>query len=71
MRKWPGKRKIDLEGAAGRLLFMLNGEAGAEVYAVATTREQAMTVFKPAFENFKRWRRVSPGSLAASACLKA
>jgi phage terminase large subunit-like protein len=31
------------------------------VYAVATTREQAMTVFKPAFDNIKRWARNSPG----------
>lgn len=42
-------------------LFGFDGEIGAEVYAVATTREQAMTVFKPAFENIKRWRRDSPG----------
>ncbi|UDF33508.1 UNVERIFIED_ORG: terminase large subunit [Shinella sp. XGS7] len=42
-------------------LFMMDGEVGAEVYAVATTREQAMTVFKPAFTNVKRWRRFSPG----------
>jgi phage terminase large subunit-like protein len=42
-------------------LFMADGEVGAEVYAVANTREQAMTVFKPAFENVKRWRRKSPG----------
>ena len=41
-------------------LFGFDGEIGAEVYAVATTREQAMTVFKPAFENVKRWRRQSP-----------
>ena len=42
-------------------LFGWDGEIGAEVYAVATTREQAMTVFKPAFENVKRWRRSSSG----------
>lgn len=45
----------------GAYLFMMDGEAGAEVYAVASTREQAMTVFKPAFENMKRWRRKSAG----------
>lgn len=53
--------KSTWKGPQGAYLFMMDGEAGAEVYAVATTREQAMTVFKPAFENFKRWRRVSPG----------
>ncbi|MDW5417735.1 terminase TerL endonuclease subunit [Iodobacter sp. CM08] len=45
----------------GAYLFMADGEIGAEVYAVATTREQAMTVFKPAFDNFKRWAKRSPG----------
>lgn len=45
----------------GAYLFMMDGEAGAEVYAVATTREQAMTVFKVAFENFKRWAGKSSG----------
>ncbi|MFY3130676.1 terminase large subunit [Achromobacter ruhlandii] len=45
----------------GAYLFMMDGEPGAEVYAVATTREQAMTVFRPAFENFRRWARKSPG----------
>lgn len=45
----------------GAYLFAWDGEAGAEVYPVATTREQAMTVFTPAFENFKRWARRSPG----------
>jgi phage terminase large subunit-like protein len=40
-------------------LFGWDGEIGAEVYAVANTREQAMTVFKPAFANVKRWRRQS------------
>jgi hypothetical protein len=34
---------------------------GAEVYALGTTREQAMTVFKPAMDNIKRWARMSPG----------
>lgn len=42
-------------------LFGFDGEIGAEVYAVANTREQAMTVFKPAFENIRRWRRQSAG----------
>lgn len=45
----------------GAYLFMMDGEPGAEVYAVATTREQAMTVFRPAFENFRRWARKSAG----------
>ena len=45
----------------GGYLFMADGEVGAEVYAVATTREQAMKVFTPAFENFKRWARRSAG----------
>jgi phage terminase large subunit-like protein len=53
--------KSTWKGPQGAYLFMMDGEAGAEVYAVATTREQAMTVFKPAFENFKRWRKKSPG----------
>jgi phage terminase large subunit-like protein len=39
----------------------MDGEIGAEVYAVATTRAQAMTVFKPAFDNIKRWVRRSSG----------
>lgn len=45
----------------GAYLFMMDGEIGAEVYAVATTRAQAMTVFKPAFQNIKRWVRRSAG----------
>lgn len=53
--------KSTWKGPQGAYLFMMDGEPGAEVYAVATTREQAMTVFKPAFENFKRWHRQSPG----------
>lgn len=39
----------------GAYLFTMDGEPGAEVYAVATTRDQALTVFKPAFDNFRRW----------------
>lgn len=53
--------KSTWKGPQGAYLFMMDGEAGAEVYAVATTREQAMTVFKPAFENFKRWAKKSAG----------
>lgn len=53
--------KSTWKGPQGAYLFMMDGEPGAEVYAVATTREQAMTVFKPAFENMKRWRRKSAG----------
>lgn len=50
-------------GPQGNYLWMMDGEVGAEVYAVATTRAQAMTVFSPAFENVKKWRRRSPGLL--------
>ncbi|WKB52302.1 terminase large subunit [Eleftheria terrae] len=53
--------KSTWKGPQGAYLFMMDGEVGAEVYAVATTREQAMTVFKPAFDNIKRWTRRSPG----------
>ncbi|RZI79503.1 MAG: terminase large subunit [Rubrivivax sp.] len=42
-------------------LFALDGEAGAEVYTMATTRAQAMTVFGPVFSNLKRWAAKSPG----------
>lgn len=45
----------------GAYLFSMDGEIGAEVYAIATTRSQAMTVFKPAFDNIARWVRNSPG----------
>lgn len=51
--------KSTWKGPQGAYLWLMDGEFGAEVYAVATTREQAMTVFKPAFENVKRWRRKS------------
>lgn len=44
----------------GIYMLMCDGEPGAEVYALATTREQAMKVFRPAFDNVRRWRRVSP-----------
>lgn len=53
--------KSTWKGPQGAYLYMMDGEPGAEVYAVATTREQAMTVFKPAFENIKRWRKKSAG----------
>ncbi|MGC4075430.1 MAG: terminase large subunit [Rubrivivax sp.] len=45
----------------GGYLHHMDGEQGAEVYAIATTRDQAMTVFKPAYENIRRWARRSPG----------
>lgn len=48
-------------GPIGAYLWMMDGEGGAEVYTIATTREQAMSVFKPAFDNVKRWRKRSPG----------
>lgn len=44
----------------GAYMWMMDGEGGAEVYSIATTREQAMSVFKPAFDNVKRWRKQSP-----------
>lgn len=53
--------KSTWKGPQGAYLFAMDGEIGAEVYAVATTRAQAMTVFKPAFENIKRWARRSAG----------
>lgn len=53
--------KSTWKGPQGVYLFAMDGEVGAEVYAVATTREQAMTIFKPAFENVRRWTRTSPG----------
>lgn len=53
--------KSTWKGPQGAYLFMADMEVGAEVYAVATTREQAMSVFKPAFDNIKRWARRSRG----------
>lgn len=53
--------KSTWKGPQGAYLFCMDGEIGAEVYAVATTRAQAMTVFKPAFDNIKRWLRRSAG----------
>ncbi len=53
--------KSTWKGPQGAYLFSMDGEVGAEVYAVATTRAQAMTVFKPAFDNIKRWVRRSSG----------
>jgi phage terminase large subunit-like protein len=53
--------KSTWKGPQGAYLQSMDGEIGAEVYAVATTRAQAMTVFKPAFDNIKRWVRRSPG----------
>lgn len=47
--------KSTWKGPQGAYLFLMDREIGAEVYAVATTREQAMTVFKPAFDNIKKW----------------
>lgn len=54
--------KSTWKGPQGAYLFSMAGQGGAEVYAVATTRAQAMTVFKPAFDNIKRWCRRSPGA---------
>lgn len=45
----------------GAYLWQMDGEPGAEVYALGTTREQAMTVFKPVMDNVKRWARQSAG----------
>ena len=54
--------KSTWKGPQGAYLLSMDGEIGAEVYAVATTRSQAMTVFKPAFDNVKRWVRRSAGA---------
>lgn len=40
-------------------LFLMDREIGPEVYTIATTREQAMSVFKPALDNYKRRHRRS------------
>lgn len=40
-------------------LYSMDGEQGAEVYCVATTRAQAMTVFSVALANYKRWAKRS------------
>ncbi|HEX8602769.1 MAG TPA: terminase TerL endonuclease subunit [Pseudoduganella sp.] len=53
--------KSTWKGPQGAYLFSMDGEVGAEVYAVATTRSQAMTVFKPAFDNIRRWVKRSAG----------
>lgn len=53
--------KSTWKGGQGLYLFAFDAEPGAEVYAVATTRAQAMTVFRPAFDNVRRWARRSPG----------
>ncbi len=53
--------KSTWKGPQGAYLFMMDGEIGAEVYAVATTRDQAMSVFRPAFDNFRKWARKSSG----------
>lgn len=53
--------KSTWKGPEGAYLWLMDSEVGAEVYAVATTRAQAMTVFKPAFDNVKRWCRKSAG----------
>lgn len=54
--------KSTWKGPQGAYLLAMDGEIGAEVYAVATTRAQAMTVFKPAFDNIKRWVKRSAGA---------
>lgn len=46
-------------GIIGAYLWMMDGERGAEVYTIATTRDQAMSVYKPAFDNLKRLCRRS------------
>lgn len=46
----------------GVYLFAMDREVGAEVYAIATTRSQALTVFTPAFDNIKRMVRESRGA---------
>lgn len=53
--------KSTWKGPQGAYLFMMDGEIGAEVYTIATTREQAMAIFRPALDNFRRWARRSRG----------
>lgn len=53
--------KSTWKGPQAAYMFMMDGEVGAEVYTIATTRDQALAVFKPALINFKRWARESPG----------
>ena len=50
-------------GPLGAYLLTMEKEHGGEVYTVATTRDQALSVFNPAFDNIKRWRRQS-GAMA-------
>lgn len=53
--------KSTWKGPQAAYLFLMDGEVGAEVYTIATTREQAMAIFKPALDNIRRWARLSPG----------
>lgn len=53
--------KSTWKGPQAAYMFMMDGEVGAEVYTIATTRDQAMAIFRPALDNFKRWARESPG----------
>lgn len=46
--------KSTWKAGQGDYLFLMDGEQGAEVYTIATTREQAMSVFKPALDNYRR-----------------
>jgi phage terminase large subunit-like protein len=46
--------KSTWKAGQGDYLFLMDGERGAEVYTIATTREQAMSVFKPALDNYRR-----------------
>lgn len=52
--------KSTWKATQGAYLWMMDREAGAEVYTLGTTREQAMSVFRPAMDNVKRWVRQSP-----------
>ncbi|AIU28372.2 terminase [Pandoraea pnomenusa] len=51
--------KSTWKAAIADYLFLMDGEIGPEVYTIATTREQAMSVFKPALDNYKRRLRRS------------
>lgn len=53
--------KSTWKGPQGAYLFMMDGEVGAEVYSIATTREQAMAIFRPVLDNLKLWARRSKG----------
>ncbi|MGI4856747.1 MAG: terminase large subunit [Janthinobacterium lividum] len=46
--------KSTWKAAIADYLFLMDQEPGPEVYTIATTREQAMSVFRPALDNYRR-----------------